>query len=765
MKRLTALILALLMLLFAFTACQNDSDEGDSEGENVAALPEDEVIKLVNGGISDYVITRGDIAEQSEIDAAILLRNAINDATDAGISISTDWYKKGEEEKIPTKEILVGQTNREESIAAEAELGEQGYIIRAVGEKIVILGDSTLGTYRAVEYFINTHIRSYSGEAGDLRIIRALNQSGTYDIITSHTIINVSSALIGQAGGSEQDAVRLFTSLQGLLNRNFAETDILFHQTLDSNDTFWLKYMMEDGNYFSDYEILNIEDDALLWKLFLPYIKQYGLIAWDPTVPATSNVAATVCGVEGYLPVMYNTASDSLYSKLLDLGVEEKMSLVGKFTGSGIIPDTDIPSSGSAKCDAYLWALTLYMDKCSNEIMGYVLDGAGTIPGTTTYEGAEATTAFYNQIYNFDYFVMNKAFCFDLTSNAEEAPFDDPTQPVGTDYNTLCKILQTSYDRNPDNFTQVVGFPPWWMKYTEFLDRGNIGAVALEWQFAQLASTYNCAMEADCAHPCCMTNASFYCYYPLEESYENNYPTELPTYDSNTRYFTVYIGDYDASAWLKSVIPDYWKDSAHGTYAMGWGFNPNLSNRIPMVFDYVYKNKAELDYFIAGDSGAGYVNPTALIQKKGIRDLPTATQTWINYNKPYLERFNMNVTGFILNGALSFNTDVYDMYSKITPAGTFSNNATKLVVYNGTVISAMDGDSSSPEAAYKSMKNRISFTAFRMVRNSPTQMSEFIKATEQYANAQNDGYTYKYVGPYEYFSLVLQSGQGKIINR
>ena len=109
------------------------------------------------------------------------------------------------------------------------------------------------------------------------------------------------------------------------------------------------------------------------------------------------------------------------------------MSLVGKFTGSGTIPDTSIESSGSAKCDAYLWALEMYMDKCSTEVMGYVLDGAGCIPGTTTYEGAESTNAFYNQIYNHDYFVMKKAFCFDLTSNAKEAPFDDPTQPMGTD--------------------------------------------------------------------------------------------------------------------------------------------------------------------------------------------------------------------------------------------------------------------------------------------------------------------------------------------
>ena len=80
------------------------------------------------------------------------------------------------------------------------------------------------------------------------------------------------------------------------------------------------------------------------------------------------------------------------------------------------------------------------------------------------------------------------------------------------------------------------------MKYTRFLSRGNIGEVDLEWQFAQLVSTYNCALEADCAHPCCMTNASLYTYYPLADSYENNKPAETIEYDKQVRYFTIYIG-------------------------------------------------------------------------------------------------------------------------------------------------------------------------------------------------------------------------------
>ena len=439
------------------------------------------------------------------------------------------------------------------------------------------------------------------------------------------------------------------------------------------------------------------------------------------------------------------------------------MSLVGKFTGSGTIPDTDIESSGSAKCDAYLWALEKYMDKCSTELLGYALDGAGCIPGTTTYEGAESTSAFYNQIYNHDYFVMKKAFCFDLTSNADEAPFDDPTQPIGTDYNTLCKILQAAYDRANGEFTTIVGFPPWWMKYTQFLNRGNIAEVSLEWQFAQLASTYNCALEADCAHPCCMTNASLYCYYPLKDSYENNKPTEYPEYDKKTKYFTIYIGDYDSSAWLKYVIPDVWNDSARGTLPLAWGVNPNLSDRIPMVFDYIYTNKSELDYFITGDSGAGYVNPSALVlNKRRFRTLPDATSAWINRNMKYLSRFNMDICGFILNGSLGYCKEVYDMYSNITPVGAFSNQTTKLTFYNGTPTLMMS-DYQTPQNAYYSMKGKINFAVFRTIRLDPTNISDIVDDIIEYCSSKDSKYTYKYVGPYEMFDLIKQSGLGDVI--
>ena len=53
---------------------------------------------------------------------------------------------------------------------------------------------------------------------------------------------------------------------------------------------------------------------------FANQLKYCGMVTWDGGVPATSNVAATVCGAEGYLPVLKGSAVET---KLAELGAEE----------------------------------------------------------------------------------------------------------------------------------------------------------------------------------------------------------------------------------------------------------------------------------------------------------------------------------------------------------------------------------------------------------------------------------------------------------
>lgn len=747
-KRTLPAVLLVLLSALVFVSCQNTKN------------PETEKIRLAADGTALYTVTCSSNAPQKELEAAQRLCDTLHKMTGAEFTLR---LAQPDDTAAPEKEILVGQTGSTESKELLETLSSATqFVIKMQGSKLVIGGSNANITSDAVSYFIANCLKYTEGTPQTPTLELAESPNIFIESENQYKIINISNGLLGNPPYMEQDFIRLVVCLQGKINADFENTRFVVHLNNDEKDAFWLKYMREDGNFYSDYQLNLVRTEKDFWDVFLPYIKQYGMVLWDPAVPATANVASTVCGVDGFLPVKYDTAENSLYTKLTELGVETKLSLVDKFTGEGTIPDTSVPSSGSTKCDAYLWALELYMDRCSTELLAYTLDGAGCVPGSTTYEGAESTSAFYNSIFNHDYFVMNRAFCFDLLCTEKDIPFDDPKQKKGTDYNTLCKILQAAYDRANGEFTRVVGFPPWWMKYTRFLNRGKTPEVTLEWAFAQLVTTYNCVLEADCAHPCCMTNASMYAYYPLEAKYENNRPTQKLTFDKKTRYFTVYVGDYDSSAWLKYVIPDFYTDSARGSIPLAWGFNPNLSKRIPMVFDYVYKNKTENDYFVTGDSGAGYINPGALFQGNGGRTLPSAGDAWVKYNEPFLKQFDMDICGFILNGALRFDRDVYNLYNQITPTGAFSNNSMRLVTFRGTPITGMR-DYTNKEEFYDYMQDRVNFSVCRTIRVSPTQIEKTVNDILAYANGKNDGYTYCYVDPYTFFDLIVQSGQGRAI--
>jgi hypothetical protein len=93
------------------------------------------------------------------------------------------------------------------------------------------------------------------------------------------------------------------------------------------------------------------------------------------------------------------------------------------------------------------------------------------------------------------------------------------------------------------------------------------------------------------------------------------------------------VGDYDSAAWLYTEFPSKWNDPARGTVPLSWAVDPNLSRRFPPVFDLIFSSIAASDIVITGDSGAGYVNPTALFDRP-LSQLPPADQMWRSHCTP-----------------------------------------------------------------------------------------------------------------------------------
>ena len=147
--------------------------------------PEVPTVILAENGQSAYSIMRMDYdPDRLVTNACVKLRQAIEAATGANCEIKSDWVNRGETVPTDTLEILVGETNRQESIDAYATLGENEYLIALKGHRLVIIGQTEEATVEAVNVFI----REYLGynEASDtytktvLAVPETLAQSGNY---------------------------------------------------------------------------------------------------------------------------------------------------------------------------------------------------------------------------------------------------------------------------------------------------------------------------------------------------------------------------------------------------------------------------------------------------------------------------------------------------------------------------------------------------------------------------------------------------------
>lgn len=594
--------------------------------------------------------------------------------------------------------------------------------------------------------------------------------------LTPKTLYRVTHRVFeGMENLYEKDAARLICSLQGLINRDYETNgNILVYVINDHLDDFWLDYIIGEGKSFHHLALKDLNSFEEFLEIFREVICSCGMILWDENVPATANVAATVCGLEGYLPVKYDENDDSFYNQLKKAGVPEKQSLVGLFGKDGSID----MGSGSAKCDAYLWAMDKYFDRCSSRYIAYVLDGASCSRTSPCYNPQSPSNVFSNCIYNHDYYIARRCFFFDLTCYDKEAPIDDPNQRLGTDRETFIKILRRRYDRANGEIGQLLGFPPWWMKYTKDSGTGGVIATVLEWDCVCLGSAFNLAKEADAAHPCSMPNASAYCNYKSHvKEYRWPRPKERLKFDKNTKYFTIYGGDYDSAAWLRNHVCNFFShENARGSLPINWAFNPNLSERAPMVFDYVYENMTDNDFFVAGDSGAGYVIPYGLTAECDYRENPPAIFEWAEYSKPYYERFDYDITGFIINGNETVTNEIMAAFNRISPKGSFHNSLKRpLTVYNGTpylhlqneVSGKPDRIEASLPVMYEYMSDymgKFNFSGYRTVCDSPDETKQLVERFIAYAKEHDPRFEYKYVDIHTFFDLVLQSGQGDIIN-
>lgn len=557
------------------------------------------------------------------------------------------------------------------------------------------------------------------------------------------------------------DHVHAVAALQGIVNRSRPALFLRAVRHPESGnirlDDWWLERLRADGAWLADRPVEDAPDiDALIWR-YRAFIK--GVVVYDESVPATSNVASTVAGVNDFLPVRYDRRPGSLFRRLTeDLGLPAKAWLIhpnGRplFTGTGRIPHTGEESSGSAKNDAYRWAIARFIEtgRCGSEALGYYIDAAWL-------KKPKASTFWNHTLTNHDYFIARRAFFFDLSPWDDEPATDDPGQKPGTDLVTMKRILMAVARRNGSaRLAHVGGFTPWAFKYTDFAG-GKHDAVGTEWKTVEIFSAHNAYLDADALSLCAFANASFFTHQPLPAYPPERARVRPPVGPVAAKHHVAfYAGDWDSAAWLYHMLPTLWTDTRRGEAPIGWAFNPNLSMRFPAAFALTRATRTPNDWFITGDSGAGYVNPS-LLEAPRPSGLPSAVGLWERHNREWYARFGLSLTGFIIDGfAPPMPRSVLDAYARFSPDGAVAQKVEPVGVHRGMPLLRMSDDlPHDPREAARLILSRLdgdgpSFRIFRAILKSPSWYAEVAQAVAA-GNPKAD-----IVDPYTLMALVRRA--------
>lgn len=161
-KAVSFCLLISLMCSLLFVSCKKD------EAQNTPKEPE------AGNDISQYTIVRPDASNIDFVKMVMSFRSEIKKLTGAELKIVTDEGEKTE------KEIILGDTLRDESVAAGEELasaGDDTYLIKSENSKIIIYGNSDEVTVRAMKIFIEDHL-----SRGGVEALEGLCEKGSVNL-------------------------------------------------------------------------------------------------------------------------------------------------------------------------------------------------------------------------------------------------------------------------------------------------------------------------------------------------------------------------------------------------------------------------------------------------------------------------------------------------------------------------------------------------------------------------------------------------------
>ncbi|MBR5395393.1 MAG: hypothetical protein IK144_10000 [Bacteroidaceae bacterium] len=543
------------------------------------------------------------------------------------------------------------------------------------------------------------------------------------------------------------DELHAASTLQGIVNRKkprlYVDYVVNGQKAIDAH---WWRLYRRKGEWLSGRDTLTLFSVEEAVAHFSGELR--GVVAYDSHVPSTSNVASAVAGIENLVAVRYDKAPGSLYSRLClsEPKLPVRVWLVREdgtplFTGEGTLPGCKRASSGSVKCDPYLWFIEQYMKtgRCPARCAGYYPDQMWrSMPSRVNCN--------HHQLTNHDFFVSRKGFFFDLSPWGDEPATDDPSQPLGADLRTLQELLHTADSLGKgEKMCHIGGFPAWAFKYTQRVG-GKHEDVATEWQFSELISHYNAFKDADAIDLGAQANASFWQHFPLRKRYPQSWVKRKDLQarglldsegrvDTTRKYIIIYVGDYDAASWLSQMTPLLWDAQERGVSPMMWCISPVLAERVPHVMHYIRQTASPLDYFAAADNGAGYMMPGTAEAQDLAEGTTRHIDAWEAHCKKFYRQWGLTVTGFVIDGnGPAMGKRSLDAYARFSPNGIVPQKCEPASLYGQMPVLRSDWDlvSNDPHEAAQVLVDRIHqcqipFHWSRCILKSPAWYNEVVR--------------------------------------
>ena len=432
-------------------------------------------------------------------------------------------------------------------------------------------------------------------------------------------------------GSEAYDASVTLFCLQGLVNRS-PDKRLYIEMTPASRN--WRAKLEKPPSSLASIGWKTLMDAGEVLELGMPYVKC--VILWDPSVPATVNVATTMAGIEQGL-VLTSARYGELKERLAGLPV---LSLCGMFDGK---------ETGSAKNDAYRWAMRRYLSAglCSREYMCYYTDSL-----TERDEGKLTYTC------QRDFAVWERAFVMDLSPWADESPFLEPEQEKGLDASTMEMLFgemeKQTQGKKPFELCGFFNFEKYSMYGRNQTSRH--GPVQTEWETVWRLSPHGGFQNTVTNDS---MNQSFHAQMPMA-NLKNTRPPKEEKWDPDTLYLSFFMADYDSTWPLYEVLEQIWDDPERGSIPLAWGINPNLSRIYPDLISYFYATATPNDYFTSDASAAGYFNPNRVRE--------SFWPAMAAFQKEYFEKLDLHCAPMILEWE-PLSERSLDEFSRFAPDG------------------------------------------------------------------------------------------------